>query len=336
MKKIILKGIVLSVVFMSSYMRSQLLLEALDSPYSGKCLEMVKDRNYGDGDHNFIYCAVKGPDGRIWLSHNLGAEYTKEGSLYFDPEAEPTGYNDWKAFGSLFQVGRKADGHELVSYHIVNEQGQDDGSWYVKRKYEVTNNKVVNPFDAGKSFIKVDTDGETWLESNENTNIHWLDGGENNPCPIGYHLPNIVEMKKLFDNTPLYSEGGLYTSVLYRFENLSIITAPSGIYDGKRTATRRVQGEPIGTSSLWLQSKRNIWGDNDAIAYTKNIGEDWQKLESVTEILFQYPELEYSSYVFDRGIRNGNHWKDIYIAPHELRNIGLEINNLAIRCIKKE
>lgn len=44
---------------------AQHLLEALDAPNTNsKCIERVKDRNYGDGDHNFIYCAVQGPNGK--------------------------------------------------------------------------------------------------------------------------------------------------------------------------------------------------------------------------------------------------------------------------------
>lgn len=32
---------------------------------------------------------------------------------HFTPEAIPKDHNDWKAFGSLFQYGRDADGHTM-------------------------------------------------------------------------------------------------------------------------------------------------------------------------------------------------------------------------------
>lgn len=50
------------------------------------------------------YITVLGADGNIWLDRNLGATQVA------------TAFNDYRAYGSLFQWGRGADGHQLITY----------------------------------------------------------------------------------------------------------------------------------------------------------------------------------------------------------------------------
>lgn len=75
--------------------------------------------------HQFLYKPIVARDGKsIWLSNNLGADYTKLGSSSFDPNKQAGGDStdpdvikkDHKAYGSLFQWGREADGHELIDW----------------------------------------------------------------------------------------------------------------------------------------------------------------------------------------------------------------------------
>ncbi|MDY3362568.1 hypothetical protein PG623_00995 [Riemerella anatipestifer] len=71
-------------------------------------------------EHDFVYLPIQGPDGKIWLNNNLGAEYTRVGATVFDPTRQAgaldpmTGLSltnptadqikkDWRAYGSLFQ-----------------------------------------------------------------------------------------------------------------------------------------------------------------------------------------------------------------------------------------
>jgi hypothetical protein len=56
-----------------------------------------------------------GEDGKVWLNNNLGADYSNVSSSSFSPGTQATVYNDYHAYGSLFQWGRPADGHELIS-----------------------------------------------------------------------------------------------------------------------------------------------------------------------------------------------------------------------------
>ncbi|MDY3317965.1 FISUMP domain-containing protein [Riemerella anatipestifer] len=153
-------------------------------------------------EHQFIYIPIQGPDGRTWLSNNLGAEYARIGSPYFNPlrQAGALDYNtgqelsnptfdqikrDWRAYGSLFQWQRNPDGHELMNWTSYTNgtskygsQGGSSSSW--------TN--------AGSNrFI---TSSYSWSRSSSPTNL-WLSGGATNPCPTGYHVPTHDEQLAL-------------------------------------------------------------------------------------------------------------------------------------------
>lgn len=54
-----------------------------------RCLGKTTSACVGYGanvrEHDFIYTPLVGPDGKVWLGNNLGAEYAKYGSTWFDP-----------------------------------------------------------------------------------------------------------------------------------------------------------------------------------------------------------------------------------------------------------
>lgn len=75
--------------------------------------------NHSTYEHNFIYVPVVGEDGNIWLNNNLGADYNNISSSVFSlygPAQQASYCDDYHAYGSLFQWGRCADGHELISW----------------------------------------------------------------------------------------------------------------------------------------------------------------------------------------------------------------------------
>jgi hypothetical protein len=76
----------------------------------------IPDKNIGDGVHDFIYLPVTGPSGKTWLNNNLGANYANINNAAFDPAQQATASNDFNAYGSFFQWGRVADGHEIVDW----------------------------------------------------------------------------------------------------------------------------------------------------------------------------------------------------------------------------
>ncbi|MGV4495811.1 hypothetical protein ACQ1Q9_01925 [Ornithobacterium rhinotracheale] len=113
-------------------------------------------------EHEFIYVPIEGPDGRTWLNNNLGAEYARVGSPYFNPVQQATDKLDYKAYGSNFNWGRKPDGHELWIY--TSDYFRD-----MNRKYEY----YSIPWKDRRTF--------------------------NNPCPEGWRLPSALEWKNLVD-----------------------------------------------------------------------------------------------------------------------------------------
>lgn len=355
--------ILLGMLALTPQFKAQLLLEALDAPDkqkctppvnnftpSDRCLELVCDRNYGDGDHDFVYCAVQGPNGKKWLNLNLGAEYAKVGSPYFNPQAGPTGFEDWKAFGSLFQDGRKADGHELVTYYH-SEAKRDylatpnlyieptDDYWYVDRKYPVTETPQ-DALNSSKSYVL----SEDWMTNREIIANLWQGSMLNNPCPDGYRIMNDTDIKSLLVDNPQIiredeNQGFVTTSIFSNtnYPNLVIMTSPtvilnpnyrnSGKYQQSSAALIDERVNEIGSSALWiLLNEDTIERDKynkGAYYYSHNRSKPygWQ--------YYAYPPnpIARNSYYgqFDRGVSNTHEY------GYSLTGKGI---SLAIRCVE--
>ena len=158
----------------------------------------IPDRRFaiktnGVYEHRFIYVAVKDPqNSRIWLNNNLGADYTNMDSPVFDPGQQATIHGDHHAFGSLFQFGRPADGHELVNYTNAS-------TWAYK--YTPTNVPATSYPNVGhgKTIIP-DASTDHWGADNT---PYWfgmekpvgypeaVEGNtDNSVCPAGFVLPD--------------------------------------------------------------------------------------------------------------------------------------------------
>lgn len=121
------------------------------------------------------------------MNLNLGAEYAKESSPHFNPEAIPTDYNDRKASGSLFQYGRKADGHELVTYQ------QSNGWWQISRVHSIIYN-TVNSTNSPKNYV--DVANAYWASdiNDMGSSLSALWEGVNTPCPNGYRVMSVDDV----------------------------------------------------------------------------------------------------------------------------------------------
>lgn len=210
--------------------------------YAVRVISGIPDKKFntqvgGQYRHRFLYLPVIGPDGKHWLNNNLGAEYAdvNDPRGNFNPVRQAEKFDDYKAYGSLFQWGRDSDGHELVNWSISGI-----GTW-------------VYPI-AG------------WVASEQ---LFYT--AEKDPCPDGWRTPTYVEFEKLRDmvnngydlqhkglkfpmnnlrswnggeNFLYYHEGTLWTStdlstdkgyeVIITTENLNIRQVDRGVASGIR------------------------------------------------------------------------------------------------------
>ena len=156
-----------------------------------KVIPGVPDREFGKTDlagvksHNFLYLPITNPvTGRTWLNNNLGAAYasvdmadTYGSGCTFNLSQQATAKDDHCAYGSLFEWGRKADGHELVSYSSgTSGSGIND----------TTGTYSDAPEDA--LYITARSSPYDWRRNIDDT--LWADeSSANNVCPAGYRLP---------------------------------------------------------------------------------------------------------------------------------------------------
>jgi uncharacterized protein (TIGR02145 family) len=130
------------------------------------CGDKVND-SYG-----LIYNSVAGPDGRCWLDRNLGATQVA------------TSATDSNAYGSLFQWGRGADGHELINWISGTKGITVNGSTVTQSTTDTpSNNLFIESYD-------------DW-RSPKNDNLWQGVDGINNVCPSGYRLPKTDEWSTL-------------------------------------------------------------------------------------------------------------------------------------------
>lgn len=113
-----------------SYPKTKAESEQAQSAWTGRydlhLISGIPDRNFVNATtigtegkkyrHQFLYVPVMGPDGKIWLNNNLGADYANIHKPVFNPGQQAKTYSDHFAYGSLFQWGRVADGHELMTW----------------------------------------------------------------------------------------------------------------------------------------------------------------------------------------------------------------------------
>ncbi|MDR6544772.1 hypothetical protein J2810_000812 [Chryseobacterium rhizosphaerae] len=155
--------------------------------YDVRILPGIPDRKFGLPDnlgtlnHNFLYLPVQAEDGYTWLNNNLGADYTNTNSPSFSIAQQATAANDYKAYGSLFQWGRKPDGHDLINWTSSNTGTPVNPT--------ITNTANDNPTDT--RFIAT---GSDWRVTPSIT-LWESSTAVNNPCPIGFAVPSQAQLQ---------------------------------------------------------------------------------------------------------------------------------------------
>jgi hypothetical protein len=146
-------------------------------------IALIPDRNIADAAHRMFYLPVLGADGKTWLNNNLGANYANTTNGAFNPAAQASSSTDQNAYGSLFQWGRGADGHELINW-ISNSAGT---------AVNAATSGTSSSTTPGNSFLSGSLNWYTG--SSPDPNSLWQGvSGTNNPCPIGYRVPTETEL----------------------------------------------------------------------------------------------------------------------------------------------
>ena len=159
----------------------------------------VPDRNFGDGEHDFIYGVVTNTTtGKTWLNNNLGARYANVNDSNFDPRRQATVFNDFLAQGSLYQWGRKTDGHELINRGLASSPKY--GSIFLKS--DIPGHKLFIKSPAGTQDWRIHQNILLWSGAN----------AVNNVCPVGYRVPTLAEFQLEAASWASKDRDGAFTS----------------------------------------------------------------------------------------------------------------------------
>jgi hypothetical protein len=96
-----------------------------------------------------------------------------------------TGSTDHLAYGDLFQWGRGADGHQLITWTNTTTGTVVNGTTATLSTTDTPGNAL---------FITNGTAPYDW-RSGQNVNLWQGVSGTNNPCPSGYRLPTETELE---------------------------------------------------------------------------------------------------------------------------------------------
>lgn len=134
--------------------------------------------------------------GKTWMDRNLGARRAATSST------------DEQAYGDLYQWGRGSDGHE-------------------KRNSQPTNNLSSSDITGHGNFIIAFTSPYDW-RSTQNDNLWQGVNGINNPCPVGFRIPTLVEWGFELQSWSTNNSAGAFASSLklplagYRHNNYGL------------------------------------------------------------------------------------------------------------------
>lgn len=122
----------------------------------------IKNQVINHNGHS--YKMVKSPyTGKIWLDRNLGASRVCQSST------------DSECYGDLYQWGRTSDGHE-------------------SRYSSTTSSLSYSDYPNHSKFIKPTNRPHDW-RAGQNNNLWQTASGKSNPCPKGFRVPTIDELK---------------------------------------------------------------------------------------------------------------------------------------------
>lgn len=167
-------------------------------------------------------------NGQCWLDRNLGAVY------------KPTNNSvDANTFGDLFQWGRAADGHQIITSNTTNIVS--------------TSNTPGNA-----NFITTSSD---W-RSPQNDNLWQGVNGINNVCPVGFRLPTSTELETERISWSGSNSAGAFASPLK--------LTPSGYRDISGVLTNVLSSGLYWSSTVTLTNAFNLKYNGTSAATTNS------------------------------------------------------------------
>jgi len=167
------------------------------------CGDCISDCPCGTYDVTFIYNGQQvtygtvESNGRCWLDRNLGALQVATSST------------DHLSYGDLFQWGRAADGHQIITW--TNSQiGSALNS--------ITADLSLSDSPSNELFIVSDGNANIspfrdWRSDNNNDRWNAIPV-VNNPCPNGWRVPTEAEMQAELESWVSNEQNGAYLSPL--------------------------------------------------------------------------------------------------------------------------
>ena len=151
--------------------------------------------------------------GYTWLDRNLGASRVA------------TAYNDYQAYGSLYQWGRRSDGHQCINWTSSSMGTPQNGTTYTQ---------CSNGICPDALFVIGTDDPYDWNTPTNNTLWNGATKGANDPCPAGYRVPTYGELTALSNTFNPQNYNGAFSSPVKmvaagaRIYNVGIVSyAPS-------------------------------------------------------------------------------------------------------------
>jgi uncharacterized protein (TIGR02145 family) len=144
------------------------------------------------GLDSLTYGTVLAEDGRCWLDRNLGAT------------RQAQSFDDYQSYGSLFQWGRGADGHELITHTSATAATPVNGS---------TITLATSDTPANNLFVESPFSPFDWRNP-QNDNLWQGVNGTNNVCPAGFRLPTQPEWSTFVSNAGITNYTTAYNSLL--------------------------------------------------------------------------------------------------------------------------
>jgi uncharacterized protein (TIGR02145 family) len=166
------------------------------TPTSGNPMDASAQLVYGTesfDDYGNTYTAVVSPHSlRVWHSKNLGA--TRTATM-----ANTDTDGDYLSYGSLFQWGRAADGHELMNWTAfddINAAVNGNTTTRATSTVAVDNNFIsnnVDPYEWVQNSIQ--DSGNNVDDSGAIRSANWFKTDGSSICPIGYRVPTDTELE---------------------------------------------------------------------------------------------------------------------------------------------